>query len=336
MQKQIPTTIGILIILIFAAAVGASALFFSQEIEKEVAPKEETFIDKDEVIEETFIEEDEMIEENGPEEDETVHSNLTKKEKNGSLLDKVKREMGLEIRKKCEGVQVGEVEKNEDPFSFPWLTQSNEVRLIGGYKIILDVPVESRECVQGVVADYLLKNGAIKDKKNSAGEFPIAWGFEKDNIKFSLNLVKLHGEEKRAFLFGDKEEDVNLEGITMEDYSKIFRATWSRGPDKDFNFRPEYRVIAHNRVGDFVSVTYDAFPGSNSGILKKENSEWRYLVSYGQDIPFCEVIFDEKIPPAMVDYCWSLENNCFMEYDEKTDTWECPEPGLGFLQNNYI
>ncbi len=52
MTKTIPTTLGILIILLVAGVAGASVLFFNQEIEEKVALEEETFFEEDEIVEE--------------------------------------------------------------------------------------------------------------------------------------------------------------------------------------------------------------------------------------------------------------------------------------------
>ncbi len=60
MTKTIPTTLGILIIVLVAGMAGASVLFFNQEIEKEMAP-EKVFIEENEVATES---------EQMPEEDE--------------------------------------------------------------------------------------------------------------------------------------------------------------------------------------------------------------------------------------------------------------------------
>ncbi len=51
MTKTIPTTLGVLIIVLVAGVAGASVLFFNQEAE-EVALEEETFVEEDEIAEE--------------------------------------------------------------------------------------------------------------------------------------------------------------------------------------------------------------------------------------------------------------------------------------------
>ncbi len=62
MTKTIPTTLGILIVLLIAGVAGASVLFYSQE-EGEVVLVEETFVEEDEIITEDDPE---------PEEDEEI------------------------------------------------------------------------------------------------------------------------------------------------------------------------------------------------------------------------------------------------------------------------
>ncbi len=49
MTKTIPTTVGILIVVLVAGVAGASVLFFNQDTEEEVALEEETFIEEDEI-----------------------------------------------------------------------------------------------------------------------------------------------------------------------------------------------------------------------------------------------------------------------------------------------
>ncbi len=61
MTKTIPTTVGVLIIVLVAGVAGASVLLFSQDAEEEVALEEETFVEEDEIIteDEPELEEDE-------------------------------------------------------------------------------------------------------------------------------------------------------------------------------------------------------------------------------------------------------------------------------------
>ncbi len=69
MQKQIPTTVGVLIIVLVAGVAGASVLFLSQDVEEEVAREEETFVEEDEI---TTEDDSEPEEDEGVEEDSDV------------------------------------------------------------------------------------------------------------------------------------------------------------------------------------------------------------------------------------------------------------------------
>ncbi len=77
MTKTIPTTIGILVVLLVAGVVGASVLFFVQEDEEEVILEEETFVEEDEIITE---DEPELEEEEEEKEEEVVVDETTEKE----------------------------------------------------------------------------------------------------------------------------------------------------------------------------------------------------------------------------------------------------------------
>ncbi len=81
MTKTIPTTIGVLIIILVAGVAGASVLLFSQDVEEEVVLEEKSFIEEDETDtgEEPEIEDDEKTEleiypeaEPEPEKDEKI------------------------------------------------------------------------------------------------------------------------------------------------------------------------------------------------------------------------------------------------------------------------
>ncbi len=63
MTKTIPTTLGILIIVLVAGVAGASILLFNQDIEEDVVLEEETFIEEGEIITEDYSD---------PEESETI------------------------------------------------------------------------------------------------------------------------------------------------------------------------------------------------------------------------------------------------------------------------
>ncbi len=65
MNKTISTALGVLVIILVAGVAGASVLFFSQDVEEEVAPEEETFVKEDEKSIEDYSE---------PEEDEKTET----------------------------------------------------------------------------------------------------------------------------------------------------------------------------------------------------------------------------------------------------------------------
>ncbi len=80
MTKTIPTTLGVLIIVLIAGVAGASVLFLSQEDEEEVILEEETFVEEDEIITEDDPE---------PEEDEEIAEEESEIEEDVSKTDEV-------------------------------------------------------------------------------------------------------------------------------------------------------------------------------------------------------------------------------------------------------
>ncbi len=64
MIKTIPTTVGILMVVLVAGVAGVSVLFFSQGFEEEVVPEEEASIEEDKMVEKEGFKKDEMVEKN--------------------------------------------------------------------------------------------------------------------------------------------------------------------------------------------------------------------------------------------------------------------------------
>ncbi len=118
MTKTIPTTIGVLIVVLVAGVAGASVLFFNQEVEEVVVLEEETFVEVDEIAEEDIdYDKEDVVDVK----DETDNWNTYRNEEYGfkikypeNWIVSEDEECGYQFRKNFETIaSFGEVDSHE-------------------------------------------------------------------------------------------------------------------------------------------------------------------------------------------------------------------------------
>ncbi len=299
MNKQIPITIAILIILIVSGAIGAIVFYYSQNINSTVNNQDyqSLFINRNVAI------------------DEKEEDDLNKIKEEDFLIAAIAREIEVEIKNKCDlgRFLLGDMDEYMFYGTIPWVEEDGNINLINGYSLYPISKTKSPEigdCFTKTISNYLISNGFIVNKKNTREEWSF-YGLEKDSMRVLVDGLWI------LFSLGNIENKTDLGEITIDDYNEI-HALFSDEEDK-----PLIGIWIESSMNDFVRGGVSARIGSNGFIVKKNNGKWEFLTSFGGWYADCEIVIKENIPPVLVDFhCWSESDESIMKYSEENNSWE--------------
>jgi len=318
MKKQIPTIIGILIVLLFTGVIGISVFFLSQEDEKILLLEEDSDYEKEITsIDEKSKKYTENFEDLLEVFDDNCRKELFQKK---SLYDDVYDGFAWVENDKVHLVQgyMFAFESDVKLKSGAELTKASkegkEIKYVDNpgfdyyaFRLPDDIAKERSEEEMGYVfldgcgskiLSYLYKNFSIERKD--------IWKmiFKRDDV---ICIYEKYSPlyDKAALFCGDIEKSV-----TPKEYAEIFKKLF---PDAFAS--TDFRLIKSKDNFALIGTLH------YRQLLKKEGEEWRVLAG-SQDSWSCEMVFSENPPPSFVENtCIYKEPFSIWKYDEEKEEW---------------